>query len=318
MLEVFRASSRTSHDVDHDDTVIASLEDITRKYSHPIHCDPYQDVLIAEVEAQIIAYARVTWWQLDGSAERIYFMAWYVRPEWRGKGLEETFLRMGQERLRQIIRQQDSEAPFRGARLFEAHAMDYQPEQARLLEAHGFQPVRWGSTMTCADLQHIPDAPMPAGLEVQAVRPEHYRAVWKALLESFQGDPGCAQPTEDDYAQWQQSAQFQPDLWQIAWDPDFGNGAGAIAGITLNCISRESGEDISAWTVDLGVRPAWRRRGLARALLASSMRMFRELGFNQVSLGVDLHNPHGARQLYESMGYRLINVLTIYHRPVDL
>jgi GNAT superfamily N-acetyltransferase len=306
--------------VDRDDTVIQSLEDITTKYCHPTHCDPYQDVLIAEVNDQIIAYARVTWWQIEGTGERIYFMAWYIRPEWRGKGLEETFLCRSQERIRQIIRQQDSDGYFGGARLYEAHAMDFQPDQARLLGAYGFQAVRWGSIMTCSDLQNIPDVPVPVGLEVQPAKPEHYRAVWEALLDAFQDDPGYTPPTEDDYARWQQGSQFQPALWKIAWDPAFANGAGAVAGMALNAITREPGGDErgTAWTEDICVRPHWRRRGLARALLASSMRMFRTMGFSQTSLGVDLNNPHGARQLYESMGYQLISVLTIYHKPVDL
>jgi ribosomal protein S18 acetylase RimI-like enzyme len=50
----------------------------------------------------------------------------------------------------------------------------------------------------------------------------------------------------------------------------------------------------------------------------SSMRMFRDMGYTQTCLGVDLDNPHGARQLYESMGYRLVSVLNIYRKPVDL
>lgn len=66
------------------------------------------------------------------------------------------------------------------------------------------------------------------------------------------------------------------------------------------------------------MRRPWRRRGLARALLARSMRMFRELGFSATSLGVDLNNADGARQFYESMGYRLVSVLNIYEKPVVL
>ena len=48
------------------------------------------------------------------------------------------------------------------------------------------------------------------------------------------------------------------------------------------------------------------------------MRMFREIGFSQTSLGVDLNNLHGAHQLYQSMGYQLVSRLTICRKPVDL
>ena len=205
-------------------------------------------------------------------------------------------------------------ASFSGVCMFEVHASSLQPELARVLEEEGFQAVRWGSMMTCANLQNIPDAPIPVGLEVRPVKPEHYRQVWDALLDAFHDDPGYTQPSEDDYATWQQSSQFQPGLWQVAWEGD------QVTGMVLNYITHNAAGDEPglAWTEDISVRPPWRRRGLARALLARSMRMFREMGFNRTSLGVDLHNPHGARQLYESMGYQLVSTLTIYHKPVDL
>jgi len=314
MLEVFQSERITGQDLDHDDTVLESLDDITNKYRHLTHCDPYQDVLIAEVSGQMIAYGRVTWWQIEVSGERIYLAKWYLRPAWRGQGLEKAFLHYNQERLRQIIRQQDIEAAFSGARLFEAQAMDFQPELTRLLEEEGFRAVQWASMMTCSDLQSVPDVPMPAGMEVRPVQPEHYRPIWDALLDAFHADPGYAPPSEEDYAAWRNSSQFRPDLWQVAWE---GN---QITGMVLNYITHASAGDGPglAWTEDICVRRPWRRRGLARALLARSMRMFRQLGFNQTSLGVDLNNSHGARQFYESMGYQVVSVLTIYRKPVDV
>jgi GNAT superfamily N-acetyltransferase len=262
----------------------------------------------------MIAYGRVTWWQIEVSGERIYLAKWYLRPAWRGQGLEKAFLHYNQERLRQIIRQQDIEAAFSGARLFEAQAMDFQPELARLLEEEGFRAVQWASMMTCSDLQAVPDVPMPAGMQVRPVQPEHYRPIWDALLEAFHDDPGYAEPSEEDYAAWRNSSQFRPDLWQVAWE---GN---QITGMVLNYITHASAGDGPglAWTEDICVRRPWRRRGLARALLARSMRMFRQLGFTQTSLGVDLNNSHGARQFYESMGYQVVSVLTIYRKPVDV
>ena len=74
-----------------------------------------------------------------------------------------------------------------------------------------------------------------------------------ALLDAFHDDPGYSQPSEEDYAAWQQSSQFQPDLWQVAWDGDFDNGVGAVAGMVLNYITHESSaaaEPGTAWTED--------------------------------------------------------------------
>jgi ribosomal protein S18 acetylase RimI-like enzyme len=314
MLAVFRSTRVAGQDLDHEDTVIESMADLANKYRPRPHFDPGQDVLIAEVDGQMVAYSRVTWRELEASGERIYFMDWSIRPEWHGQGLEKTFLHADQERLRQIIRQQDREAAFSGARLFEAQAIDSQPEVARVLEEDGFQVVRWSALMTCADLQNVPDVPMPAGLEVRPVTAQHARPIWDALLDAFHDHPGYSEPSEDDYATWRQNSQFQPELWQVAWEGD------QIAGMVLNYVTRNSAGDEpgTAWTEDVCVRRPWRQRGLARALLARSMSMFRELGFIRTSLGVDLNNLQGANRLYESMGYRRVRLFTAYRKPVDL
>jgi ribosomal protein S18 acetylase RimI-like enzyme len=53
----------------------------------------------------------------------------------------------------------------------------------------------------------------------------------------------------------------------------------------------------------LGVRRAWRGRGLASALLAEAMRRFKAGGMAHAGLGVDTENPTGALGLYTRMGY---------------
>ena len=56
----------------------------------------------------------------------------------------------------------------------------------------------------------------------------------------------------------------------------------------------------------LGVRPAWRRRGLGLALLHDSFGRFRETGETTVALGVDVENPTGATRLYERAGMHVL------------
>ena len=56
--------------------------------------------------------------------------------------------------------------------------------------------------------------------------------------------------------------------------------------------------------VDLiGVRPAWRGRGLAPALLAEALRTFAAAGMDAAGLDVDTGNETGALRLYEGMGF---------------
>ena len=60
------------------------------------------------------------------------------------------------------------------------------------------------------------------------------------------------------------------------------------------------------WIGSIGVRRAWRRRGLGLALLRDSFRRFRESGETVVALGVDAENPTGAVHLYEHAGMRVL------------
>jgi ribosomal protein S18 acetylase RimI-like enzyme len=52
----------------------------------------------------------------------------------------------------------------------------------------------------------------------------------------------------------------------------------------------------------LGVRRAWRGRGLAKALLAQTFVKAYDAGFPRITLGVDATNPTGATALYRSVG----------------
>ncbi len=63
--------------------------------------------------------------------------------------------------------------------------------------------------------------------------------------------------------------------------------------------------------------PAWRRRGLAKALLARSLVAAREAGFTSAGLGVDAENPTGALGLYESLGFAPERTGIAYRKPLE-
>jgi mycothiol synthase len=63
-----------------------------------------------------------------------------------------------------------------------------------------------------------------------------------------------------------------------------------------------SGDPTYGWVGILGVRPPWRRRGIALALLLHSFAVFRERGCTRVGLGVDAESTTGALELYERAG----------------
>jgi ribosomal protein S18 acetylase RimI-like enzyme len=71
------------------------------------------------------------------------------------------------------------------------------------------------------------------------------------------------------------------------------------------------------YVASVGVRRPWRRRGLARALLASALVAAREAGFTSASLGVDTDSPTGATALYTSVGFAPDKTFTTYRKPLE-
>jgi ribosomal protein S18 acetylase RimI-like enzyme len=63
----------------------------------------------------------------------------------------------------------------------------------------------------------------------------------------------------------------------------------------------------AAYVSDLVVLPAWRGRGLGRALLARVEAYAREQGVASIGIGV-MHPNRDARRLYERLGYAAVHV----------
>ena len=78
-----------------------TVEQFNLNYSTLVNCDPPRDMVLAEVDGSLIAYARVFWTdQVDGS--RSYENFGFVDPAWRRRGIGGALHRRNEERLREI------------------------------------------------------------------------------------------------------------------------------------------------------------------------------------------------------------------------
>ena len=88
----------------------------------------------------------------------------------------------------------------------------------------------------------------------------------------------------------------------------------------LNFIDERENEEFGlkrGFIEDIGVRRPYRRRGLARALIARSMRMMRDLGMTAGKLGVDTDNLTAALGLYTGLGFEVTKKHIIYQKPLE-
>jgi ribosomal protein S18 acetylase RimI-like enzyme len=70
------------------------------------------------------------------------------------------------------------------------------------------------------------------------------------------------------------------------------------------------------WTENICVRRPYRRKGVARALMAENMRELKRRGMTEAALGVDTENPTGALRVYESMGFKPVSVEVVFRKPI--
>lgn len=297
--------SKEADQIDHTET----LEDIACAYRHLVNCDPYKDVLFAEMKGKVIGYARV-WWLQRADGVRSYCHFALLLPQWRGKNIRRAMLYHNERRVREIASAHPKDvSPF-----FEVWAGDAEVEWVSLLLNEGYKPARYSFEMVRPNLEDIPDLPLPEGLEVRPAKPEHFRKIWDAQAEAFQDDWGAIQWQDEWFEQWQEQPIFNPKLWQVAWDKD------EIAGMVLNFIREEENKECNrkrGYTENISVRRPWRRKGLARALIARSFKVLKDQGMTEAALGVDAENISGALQLYESLGFRTVKRHATYRKPLE-
>jgi len=183
---------------------------------------------------------------------------------------------------------------------------DRDPEQRAAAERLGFRVVRSFAQLVRPNLDDIPDVPLPQGFEIRPIAADDramHRRVYDAAKRGFADSWGEEAPSDADFQRFISAPSFDPTLWRVAFHGD------GIAGQILNFLEEEVEVDGSriGWTESISVQPEFRRRGLARALLAASLRSVRDAGATKAALGVDLMNPADARSLYESLGFRIVS-----------
>lgn len=290
---------------------VDSVEEVARSYSHLQNCDPYRDMIFAEVDGEAVGYGRVMWWQEENDPQPyVYLNFGWVLPEWRGRGIGTAMMRWQEARLREVAEEQGH--PEDAPRFFQNWAADSEKAKTALIQQEGYKPFTYEANMVRPDLEDIPDLPLPEGVEIRPVKPEHYRAIWEHDIEAFRDHWGFAEGmyTYEEFTDF--APYVDPTLWRVAWHGD------KPVGQVLNFINPQENEEYDrkrGYTESISVRREYRRQGIASAVIAASLRMLKEQGMEEAALGVHTENPHGAFQLYEKMGYRVVKMHTTYRKP---
>ena len=253
--------------------------------------DPSTDAWIVTEPGGAVVAAAYTW---DEEPHTLFDSAGWVHPAHRGRAIGTALvlaveLRAVRDRAQvpagsapRVLQSFDADASgahdpdASGARaLFEE--LGYSPEREYL---HLAIDVRGGSDPGAA----------PAGVTIRPRVEADDPAIVAVMAVAFD-DPWDYEEARQEFAE---SATYDPSLWFVALHGD------EVVGALFGYIENGRGQ-ISA----VGVRDAWRRRGIATALLRAAFARFRDRGVPDVRLNVDRDNATGATHLYERAGMRL-------------
>ncbi len=261
-----------------------SVEDLMDDWALP-RFDLTRDAwLVIAHDRALIGYA----WLWDRKPHVDFQGDVHVLPGHRGRSLEAVLLRLLEERASE---HRTAAPPGERVRL------NVFAQQGSVLsgylEGGGYARIRTFLRMTINLKNGYPEPSLSPGVEIRPFRlgideVVVHEVIGEAFADHFRFVP---EPHDEWVARRTGHAEFDPDLWLVAWEGE--RAAGAVLPYQFGDLS---------WIRELGVRTAWRGRGIGKALLLESFRAFERRGKERVSLGVDAENVSGATRLYENVG----------------
>lgn len=234
-----------------------------------------------------------------------------VHPDHEGRGLREYLLTIAESRSSAALALVDP-----GLRVAPRTGTEHHNPVARAsIEKMGWVYVRSYYRME-VDLNAAPPLPvLPAGIIIRPYDPaSELEAVFRCFVDSFRDHYGFVeQPFERGLAEFRhnllEEPGYDPNFWFVAVDGD------QIAGICI-CRPVDMEDPQSGWVNELGVRRAWRKRGLGESLLKTAFAAFYARGQKRAGLGVDASSLTGALRLYERAGMRPVRQFDNYEKEL--
>jgi mycothiol synthase len=252
--------------------------------------DVARDAQVVELDGRLAGYVSV-----EVRGPRVIADG-YVDPELRGRGVGSALVEAAERRALE----EDGRVYVHYATLGDGSRLFF--------ERRGYLPVRHHWRMA-VELHEEPTVEVPQGVELRPYRPGEERAIHAAMEEAWSVGGWQHQPrTFKEYAK----ATFErrghdPSLYLVALV------GGEVVGASLGEWKRNGDW---GWIGTLGVRPAWRRRGIGEALLMRSFAEFFCRGERRVALGVDAESPTGATRLYERAGMHVLYEVIVYEKEL--
>ena len=291
MIELFNATKDLLHA-----SWRIELQDLKNNYACRRNFDPTTQSWFAEKDGQTVGTAECYWFDLPQEGWRAFRIDANWRKEFIGTTLPDILFEMAEAKCREMGAGMETDLQL----VFSAWTMKGARARYEVFKAHGYGDIRYFFDMTRDNAKALGKHPLPEGIVIRGAEESEYRKVFDAINEAFKDHWGHAEPTDEEFEVWKKGRHFQPELWKIAWDGD------QVCGTVLNYVDEAENKEYNrkrGYTETICVRRKWRGKGIAKAIIAESIRMFTGMGMEECALGVDAKNPSGALKLYQSLGF---------------
>lgn len=272
--------------------------------------DPARDAYVVELDGRVVGTARMEWVDTRDGRYREYRVFGTVDPVARGRGIGTALLAFLEDRARALAATHSVERE----RLLASFASAGRSGEELLRDA-GYETARWFIDMVRPTLDDIVEPPMPAGLELRPVTADRHEDIWRANREAFRDHWGGSDESVEQLQRILGDPDTDTSMWLVAWDGD------EVAGGVWNAIYAAENETHGfrrGWLDSVFTRRAWRKRGLASALIGRSLTLLRDRGMTSAALDVDADNPTGALGLYEGAGFVVHDRSVALRKPMEV
>jgi ribosomal protein S18 acetylase RimI-like enzyme len=261
-------------------------------------------------EQQMVAFQEV----IDYSTVPVRPRFWgHVHPDYLGRGIG-TYLLNWAENLAQRV---FDRVPADARVVFTLGRNTNNPLNHDLFVAHGYLPTgqAWQKMLIELTEDMPQDPPAPDGLRwVTMVEFNDTRKAYAAHRDAFHDHRGfIAEDFEVMYKRWSgymlDEKVYDPTLWFMLMDGD------TIAGYSYNMLENDTHPD-EGYVGQLGVLPAYRRRGVGNAVLLKAFHELWKRGKRKVSLFVDGSSLTGANRLYTGAGMHVKESYASYEKEM--
>ncbi len=290
-----------------------SLDELYETFDAIDSDPPHDSVLVRDASGALLAYGWNHRSNTDQDPRRVHAQGG-VHPSWRRRDIGHRLLNWQLEESRGWYAKtwQEGFGPLRVINYVD----EKQLGQRALYEELGLQPARWYADMNLTFDGPAPTHAEPPGIRIVPLSRKRFEAVRQAHNEAF-ADHWGTQPV--DAARWEE--QLLRSASRLSWSwVALEEETSEVVGYATNSAYEQDWEEqgfSEGWTDRLGVRRAWRGRGIAQALLSASMKSFADAGLKAAGLGVDSDNPCRAFELYEGLGYRSTNTVVMYAKTEE-